>query len=368
MSDLGKLDRLRIKGFKSIRDIDLEMRDINVLLGANGAGKSNLISFFRFMNELVAKDLQFFVKTNGRAEKFLHFGSKVTEEISIFLHFRPNDYGCVLIPSSEGGLVFKSETCGFHGDEIGYGGGVKRHTLAKPGDEESGLPKESERRAGAPWWAVRHLTGWKVYHFHDTSDTAAVKKPCRISDVSKLRRDAGNLAAFLGFLNRRHPDAYEDILSTIRRVAGFIHDFILEPEPEDPNSIRLRWKHVGTDTYFDATDLSDGTLRFICLVTLLLQPNPPRTVILDEPELGLHPSALGLLASVIQSISHRTQIVCTTQSVTFANHFSWEDIVVVDRTDNASQFRRLSDQEVATWMETYSLGEMWEKNLIGGRP
>jgi len=142
----------------------------------------------------------------------------------------------------------------------------------------------------------------------------------------------------------------------------------LESERDNPQSIRLRWKHRGSDDTFDASDFSDGTLRFICLTTLLLQPRLPTIILLDEPELGLHPYALHLLAGMMRAASANTQIIASTQSVTLANQFSCEDLIIVDRVNDASQFRRLDEQELADWLDEYSIGELWEKNIIGGAP
>jgi predicted ATPase len=181
-----------------------------------------------------------------------------------------------------------------------------------------------------------------------------------------LRADAGNLAAFL--LAIRNTPSYSKIAGTIQRVAPFFQDFLLQPDRANPELVRLRWKHRGTDAYFDANDLSDGTLRFIALTTMLLQPQPPAIILLDEPELGLHPHAIHLLAGLLRSAARLTQIIVSTQSVTLANQFEYRDLVVVDRADECSRFRRLPDEEVRPWLDEYAIGDLWEKNLIGGTP
>ena len=342
MADLGKLTRLRLEGFKSIRSLDLELRDLNILIGANGAGKSNFVSFFRFMNKLAKNDLSLYVKQNGNADRFLHFGQKITSRIGINLSFASICYGCTLLPSIEGDFLIANETP--H---------LNRRNLTN-----------TERLEGIGG----HELDWGIHHFHDVGRSAKVKGLGRIHDILPLRENGENLAAFLAFVKAAHLDAYQDIVRTITRVAPFFHDFILEPEPENNDYIRLRWKHVGTDAYFDAHDLSDGTLRFICLATLLLQPNPPATILLDEPELGLHPYAVELLAGMMRSAAARTQVIAATQSVTLANQFGPEDLIVVDRVDNASVFRRLKEAEVADWLDQYRMGDLWQKNLIGGTP
>lgn len=365
MTDLGKLGRIQIEGYKSIRSLDMTMRGLNVLIGPNGSGKSNFVSFFKFVNKIIEKDLQVHIAQQGGSDKFLYFGEKTTKSLSFHIEFRPNAYGCKLVPTRQGGLVFEEEYCEFFAVKVGYSGGTKRYELAHAGDSESRLPSRASS-ASISGWVVSYLKDWKVYHFNDTSESSQIKKSASIFDNRMLRPDASNLAAYLHSI--QDSQEYNLIVKTIRRVAPFFQDFVLEPDKASPESVRLRWKHVGTDDYFDANDLSDGTLRFICLATLLLQPDLPKTILLDEPELGLHPFATQLLASMMRSVSARTQIIASTQSVTLANQFSWEDLIIVDRVDNASVFRRLTESEVMNWLDEFSVGDLWEKNLIGGTP
>jgi len=353
MANIGKLDRIQLKGFKSISNMDLEIRHLNILLGANGAGKSNFINWFRFMNQLVQKDLQFFVAQQGGADRFLHFGRKVTDAIEIQLLFKSNGYACTLVPDQTGGFIFKKEWISDADD--------KRIKLANRGDKESALPSCTD-----PIASQLVLSDWQIYHFHDTSDTAKVKQSGAIYDNERLRPQAENLAAFL--FSIQNTEQYQKIVQTIQRVAPFFHDFILKPEKTDPDSIRLRWKHRGTDDYFDANAFSDGTLRFICLTTLLHQPVLPLMILLDEPELGLHPYAMQLLAGMMRSVAHKTQIIASSQSVTLANQFEWQDLIIVEQPENASLFRRLNEEQIKVWLDNYRIGELWEKNLIGGTP
>jgi predicted ATPase len=363
MAKLGRLQHIKLEGFRSIRKLDLELAPLNILIGPNGAGKSNFISFFKFMNKLQEKELQLHVQTqlNG-ADRTLYFGRKTTSSIKIDLHFPPNSYRALLTATNDDGFVFAKEEAWFHANEIGYHGGDKVSKLAKVGAAESALPKPGSLRAAEHVSA--YVADWKVYHFHDTSDTAKVKGTYSIHANDRLMPNGDNLAAFLYGIH--DTEAYKRIVSTIQRVAPFFHDFIFKEEAND--MIRLRWKHKGSDDYFDATMLSDGTLRFICLTTLLLQPRLPTILLLDEPELGLHPFAIQLLAAMMRSASNATQIIASTQSVTLANEFSWEDLVVVDQKSNESLFRRLKEDEVKAWLDDYKVGDLWEKNVLGGTP
>lgn len=363
MAKLGRLQHIELSGFRSIKQLSLDLSPLNILIGANGAGKSNFISFFKFMNKLLEKELQLHVRTqlNG-ADRTLYFGRKVTDKLTIDLHFRPNSYRTTLVPTNDDTLVFASEFALFHGNEVGYAGGTKSRPLAGAGAQETGLPQPGS--ATPAQYVAAYLQDWKVYHFHDTSDTAKVKGTYSIHATERLMSQGENLAAFLNHI--KDTENYQRIVRTVQRVAPYFSDFIFQPEAND--MIRLRWKHKGSDDYFDGTMLSDGTLRFICMTTLLQQPSLPTMILLDEPELGLHPFAMQLLAGMMRSASENTQIIASTQSVTLANQFSWEDMVIVDQDSNGSQFRRLQQTEVSSWLEQYRLGDVWEMNVLGGTP
>jgi len=209
---------------------------------------------------------------------------------------------------------------------------------------------------------------WRRYHFHDTSETAGIRNASGTNQTQLLARDGENLSAFLHHIRGESPAHYQRIVATIQRVAPFFLDFVLQPEGKGGKFMRLCWRHRGSETIFDASDFSDGTLRFICLVTLFLQPQMPTLILLDEPELGLHPFALAILAGLIRSASDTTQVIASTQSVTFANQFAATDIIVVDQIDNASEFSRLDLERLQDWLGDYGVGELWEKNLLGGTP
>lgn len=359
------LDHLRVAGFKSIRDQEIDLRSLNLLIGANGAGKSNLIAVFELLHEIVAERLQVYVGKAGGAEPFLYFGSKTTEDVRLRLDFGDNAYECTLLHSVDS-LIFGEE--GIHYRGRGFARPVS--TMLGSGHEETRLNEESRKRSRKTVadHVLEAVESWRVYHFHDTSASARMKKTGDLEDNEYLREDAANLAAFLYRLERKEPDVYRNIVDTVRMVAPFFADFRLRPSRLNEDKIRLEWQERGSDAYFNAHALSDGTLRFICLATLLLQPDPPTTILLDEPELGLHPAAITVLAGLLGSASTKTQIVASTQSVTLVNQFEPEDLLVVDRRGPESVFRRLSEAEIDSWLDDYSLGELWEKNVLGGRP
>ena len=366
MSDIPThLKRVQVQGFKSIRELDLAMNPINILIGANGSGKSNFISLFTFLRNLSEGKLQTYVEKNGFANVFFHFGSKQTERITLQVDVSNNSYHVDFVHGeANDALVFEQEYCTFLGSNKPFyvKGSLGESGLLPDADTDSRPVREYTRN---------YLQNCRVYHFHDTSSTAAFKQAQKLSANTYLHSDAANLAPFLLFLQEHYLASYKDIITSIQTVAPFFHDFYLIPQGRmGDESLLLRWTHREHEAPFSANQLSDGTARFICMATLFLQPDElrPDTIVLDEPELGLHPAALEVLAEIIKATSKRTQVVCSTQSVTFANHFEPEDFIVVDQHKGVSVFSRLEPESLSVWLEDYGMGDIWNKNLIGGRP
>jgi predicted ATPase len=367
--------QLQIRGFLSIREATINFCPINLLLGANGAGKSNLLRLFQLLQSLADDSLQEHVARSGGASALLHYGRKHTDQIEVYLQFersqqRQNTYFCRLVPTAEDTLILAEEQLGFQDPkryDRPYTAPMRfRHpnsVLVRPDDWFS-----SERDIGLARHVRNCLRSYRVYHFHDTSESARIKQRCYLYDNESLHHDAGNLAAMLRRLRDDYPARYEHLLDLIRLAAPFFGEFVLEPITGE--YVQLRWRERGWDTIFSPHALSDGTLRFIALATLLNLPQEwlPATVIIDEPELGLHPYAINLLAGMIRSAAQHTQFLISTQSPVLVSHFEPEEVLITERRDGATVFQRLDREPLQVWLEDYSLGEIWEKNLIGGRP
>jgi len=325
----NRVEYITIQGFKSFKSVEnLKLNPVNVLIGANGSGKSNFLGVFEFLRSTVESKVNDYVERAGGADNVLHFGAKTTPKLFIKFgdprweyHFNPSFVGTFLISAA---------------------------TKIVPKD----------------------LASWNIYHIDDTSSSSPLKKTGKVDDNRFLRPDGSNLPAFLYFLKLMHESSYALIRKTVELVAPFFDDFILEPRNLAPDTIRLEWRHKSSDQYFDVASLSDGTLRFIVLATLMLQPVElrPSIILLDEPELGLHPSAITLLASLIKQAAVDTQVIVSTQSPRLVDHFEPEDIIVAERENGATTLRRLTSEPLKAWLEDYSLGELWEKNEFGGRP
>ncbi len=372
-----QIDKITLRGFKSIKDLqDFPLKSLNILIGANGAGKSNFIDFFRLLRAIIDNNLTGFVKEHGGSDGFFFLGPKYTRRISARLEFGQHVWQFNLVPTSSAELMFE-------GLQIDYAGGseaggatysaserVREPFFMGPYDWESESGKFLIRVLDAMDLNISEVVrSWVVYHFHDTSMLALMRRPGSVRDNEYLRSDAGNLAAFLLMLRDAHPVTYEKIRDTIRLANPFLEDFKLRPQPSKGDvQIQLEWTQKGSDYPFNASQLSDGTLRFIALTTALLQPKPPITILLDEPELGLHPYALNLLAGLLKKAATKTQVIVSTQSAPLLDNFEAEDVIVVERENGASTFKRQSSGELVEWLKNYSLGELWQKNVIGGRP
>ncbi len=359
MTNSNQLTKIVLKGFKSIAECELELGALNVLIGCNGAGKSNFIAFFKMIQQMLEDNLQVFVSRQGGPDSILHFGRKITETMFIELHFGNNGYQASFEATNDNRLMIAEESFLWNMCDPKY---------VASGQFESQVKKGTG--TGIDKYVVPAMSNWRVYHFHDTSDSALVKQSHKINDNLYLRPDARNLAAFLYLLKNKYEPNYQRIVKTIRLVAPFFGDFVLRPSTENKESIELEWNERGQDLPFKAHDLSDGTLRFICLATVVLQPAKlqPETILIDEPELGLHPYAIATLAALIRSLSKDKQVIISTQSVELLNEFDPEDVIVVDRSEGKSLFRRLDPDALSSWLTDYSLGELWKKNLLGGRP
>ncbi|RPI75202.1 MAG: recombinase RecF [Desulfobacteraceae bacterium] len=362
------LDNISISGFKSIRSIkELQLGKLNIMVGANGAGKSNFISFFKMLRAMSEERLSSFITENGGADGFFFGGPKETPRIEAHLKFGQNEYRFALVPTASVAMMVEWENTLYTG-----GGGWKSHP---GGGIESQLKKWKGKESkyggylSAESYVYEAVSSWLVYHFHDTSMTAPVRRDQSVRDWRELNPDASNIAAFLLWLRNQHDDIYEKIRDIIRLIAPFFDDFVLEPENKGNNEVvRLEWQQKGSSFPFQPWQFSDGTIRFICLATALLQPTPPSTVVIDEPELGLHPFALDVLSGLFREASERTQLIVSTQSVTLLNHFEPDEAIVVDREKGASRFQRLDAPSLTAWLEDFSLGELWQKNVIDGGP
>jgi len=376
------LHALQVQGFKSFSSTsatNVTFNSINLLIGANGSGKSSLLSLFSFVQTLAKMSLNSVGTVLGQASDFLFYGPKNTPAFSILLVFKSQNlqleysFTCE-INKTRSHLFLIDEKISWQTDSIEPK--LLEHLEAHT--ESLLLSRKQEPAVQALNSCLEKI---HAFHFQDTSFDAPLRQAAKLQDDQQLEPNARNLAAIL-YRMRSQPSNekyYRLLRSVIQQVFRQFDDFILEPNLEK-QMIALKWSEVGANDYnFSAHQVSDGTLRFMAMVTLLLQPPEylPHIIILDEPELGLHPTGLSLLAALLEQASQHCQLIIATQSGDLLNHFSIKDIIVIDRTQvvedqyltqYATRLSRKNESELAVWLKDYTLHELWDKNVLGGKP
>ncbi len=332
------MDYISISGYKSIKDERIALQPINILIGANGSGKSNFISFFDFLNRLYHRKLNNFIALKGGANKILHKGQKVSNKIEFKISFNDgaNAYSCRLRPSGEG-FIFIYEDLVYDDNNWNI----------SQSEKEARVKISDVYRAK---YVRRYLNGLRKYHFHDTGDNSPFTHLNHTqNDTHYLYSDGKNLAAFLYHIQATNTIVYNRIIKTIQSIAPYFSDFYFQPNQE--NYMALQWTDKYSDVVYGVNDLSDGTIRFIALTTLFLQVQLPDSIVIDEPELGLHPTAIAKLAGMIKSAAAKgCQVIVATQSTDLVSHFLPEDIITVDQVNGESKFKRLDSNELEEWM------------------
>ena len=376
------IDQVRIQGFRSLADVELSgIPKAAVLIGANGSGKSNFIRFFQMLSWMLGpRRLGEFVAMQGGADDQLFGGSKRSPQMSATVTMQTTaiepatmqpslvryDYRISLAQAQPDRLIFTEEAFRGPTDEnwqyLGSG-----HTEAKIVEEISPYAPLANYRFTTQF-IVSLLRSCSVYQFHDTSDGSNFKTSWDVEDNNHLLSHGGNLAAVLHWLERKDIKRYDRICQHISRILPGFDRFVIE---ENYGKVLLRWKSEKTDKTFGAHLTSDGSLRFFALVTLLNLPSEmlPDVLLLDEPELGLHPAAIALIGGMIKALARERQVIVATQSPLLVDAFDLDEIFVLDMEDGRTEFRKLAQEDYRVWLdESFTSGELWQKNLLGGRP
>ncbi len=365
---MNYLQKVRLKNFRSIRKMDLELKRLNVMIGANGAGKSNFVGFFKMLEELSLQRLEEYAGLQSSSPGFFFYGNRnygIDCDLSLSLNEQPVGYEFILKPNNEDQLVFTEEKIVY--EEKSYSLGIGHRESHLYVDSGNKVRNKLSRQVG------EMMKKWQVFQFHETSK---MRSTHYIHDNLSLLGDGSNLAPYLLVIKGKYPNHYRKIIRTIQLIMPYFKDFELEPLRLNSDQNRLDWREAASNARFSAVNFSDGSLRFAALATLLLQPQEmmPALVLIDEPELGLHPMAVRLLAAMIKAASGSTQIILATQSKTLVDEFQPEDIVVLERQMDdetgyfCSNFRRLDAEALEKWLVDYRLGDIWDKDLFGGRP
>ena len=363
----ARIKSVTIEGFRSLKNIQhLELPQLTVLIGANGAGKSTLIRFFEMLSWMLkAKNLQEFVLRHGGGDDQFFMGARKTSRIHAELCMETrsgqNDYRFNLAHISAGDTVMVMN------EAFRY---APRHTQNEVTwteidavGKESSLLNRTDKTAKT---IINLLRQCSTYQFHDTSFNAAIHNRWDVTESFRLRSDGGNLAAVLLGLRNGDRKRYELIVKQIGRVLPAFKDFVLE---EEAGKVLLRWVGRQSDKVFGSHLTSDGSLRLFCLLTLLNLPPErlPDVLFFDEPELGLHPHAITLVAEMFKRLSKKRQIFIATQSPYLVDCFELENIIVASASNGETVLRNLPREHYQRWLdEEYQLSDIWLQQAAGG--
>ena len=374
MSNL--IESVRIRGFRSLANIEIKNLSMaTVLIGPNGSGKSNFVRFFEMMSWMIgARRLGEFVQQQGGADDQLFGGSRESPllegELALRTDVGRNDYRFSLAYAHPDRFMFTDEALRFSRKGLGteatwqhLGSGHTEARLVEV-SEPAEVPEVSEKTARV---LVSLLNQCAVYQFHDTSNDSKLKKNWDVEDNAYLRAHGGNLAAILYRLEHEDRQRLDTICGHIKRVVPGFDRFQIE---ESFGKALLRWKLRGMDKTIGAHLTSDGTLRFFALVTLLNLPTQmlPDVLLLDEPELGLHPAAVALVGDMIKVLTKERQVIVATQSPSLVDAFAIDEVIVLELQEGQTNACRFEENAFQDWLDDYTTGELWQKNLLGGRP
>jgi predicted ATPase len=373
---MNRIESIHIRGFRSLADVEIKaLGDVTVLIGPNGSGKSNFVRFFELMSYMLSsRQLGLFVGRKGGADDQLFRGRRVTSHLHLGISIRTdkgsNDYEFSLVWGNPDRFLFTEERFRYSQDgfptkgewqELGSGHTEALIVEAAQG-EVDGINRTTAR-------VILHLL-WNcaTYHFHDTSEESDFKEWWDAQDSTYLRSNGGNLAPVLLRLQREDIRRFELITKQVRRILPTFERFDIR---EIGGRAFLAWKQWDSDKLIGAHLTSDGSLRFFALVTLLNLPPEmlPSVILLDEPELGLHPEAIELVGAMIRRVGLERQVIVATQSPTLVDVFDLDQVIVLDLDDGRTICRQLDPADYQQWLDDdFALSELWWKNVLGGNP
>ena len=371
---LERIESIHVKGFRSLADVKLDsIPNPMVLLGTNGAGKSNVLRFFEMLKEMAHLRLGEFTLRQGGADDQLFGGARSTQQIEATVFFRTtlgrSRFTFVLQYAHPDRFIITGEQFRSPDPEDSSEDDPVYLFFDQPIGHESACVQESRSSTADMRLtkAVELLADCGHYQFHDTSDCAPVKTRWDVEDNHRLLGHGGNLASVLLSLQENEAPRFDLIC---KQLAQVVPDFNGFQNVENYGKTILRWRSKGTGKTMGAHLTSDGSLRCFQLVTLLNLPDTllPRVVLLDEPELGLHPAAIALVSHMAKSLARRCQVIIATQSPHFVDAFGFEDMIVLELRDGRTETTRPDPSRFGRLLKNYSTGELWWKGVLGGYP
>jgi predicted ATPase len=379
-----KIKRIKIHGFKSLKEIDFELRPLNVLIGPNNGGKTNFLDFFAFLSEAAHEQLQDAIARRGGFHSLVFAGYADPKNQKLFWEIQCEtpivenpriSYKTTLTStlSFPPGTKVEEESLG--GQDLG----VRKRPfsdlekilaghkiLEKPKLKEEELVIAQEPKELVEFMFRDYMRSWTIYEF-STAENSPLRREQSLKADIRISPTGDNLASVLHNLREQgqYREAYNEIIKTLKAAFPAFKDLHF-PSGGGEGKIIIRWEE-GFRRDFSANVLSDGVLKFLCLATLLLSSDPPDIICIDEPEIGLHPGLIGLVAEMLVAASEKTQLIVATHSPQLITHLKPEDVVVVERENGATVLKRLPAEQLQSWLRDFTLGELWLTGVIGGR-
>lgn len=360
------IQRVVVENFKSIKRADITFEGLDVLIGLNGSGKSNLLSFFSMLGHVRTGNLQGFVQSrSGGASSLLHRGPDISQAMSWRLEFDRtpwrNVYAATLEYSADDSLIFKSEFVEARRQDQAFPLQVPLESNSRE-SRMNDADAVTQPNIRAVWTSMRDV---RYYQFHNTSYTSRIRQRREAESSFQLWDDAGNLATFLYRLRQDYSDCYKTIIASCREALPWFDSFVWPEIAAGTQSLRLTMKERSGEN-FAAHQISDGTLRFFALVTLLCQPVDlsPAFICIDEPELGLFPAAISKIADLMLFRRNAgVQILLATQSRELLRFLNVSPVVAERESPDSpeTRFRRLSPVDLDLWYDEYTQGAEHER-------
>ena len=367
-----KLKSLAVSNFRSLADARLPLHDLNVIVGPNGSGKTALLEVLHMVHCASQRELSKFLDERGGFQAVLHrTNGRVHDALmQIRIEFDAQSEQKSLDPDTFV-MTLADQTVGYVVRE------ALLEKLTPKGNREGAL-----RLHGGPdtatelaYFAVggdasppimKFLAGIRLYGALDVGPRSIVRLPQTLTPAQAPGPNGEHLYSALYNLRISAPEIFERLTVLLQQsFPGFKR---LELPVVGAGQVTLAWYERDSNTPFYANQLSEGTLRYLWLVTILLTPQRPPLLLLDEPELSLHPALLRLLAALLQDAALTTQIVVATQSSDLIGWLMPEEVLIADKEDGKTLFTWAADLDLKAWLDEYTLRDLWLMGNLGGRP
>jgi predicted ATPase len=401
-------DYIKIERFRTFKKVELEMPRLAVLIGPNGGGKSNLLDLLMLMAEAGRGELAVGVNKRGGFRN-IAFGFDSSHEVRVEFRFREalgQVSQTLTLPMSEApekealdirfrvglrglGVNFRvseehlrvespdGPADGLEIDRDERGTEFRKRIESIPMFEEQKLVESVELaifqvrdkdKYEESWAVLRQFQGMVFYRDIDVGPESPVRQPALVTTGIRLSPDGRNLSSALYSIQQEYPDVWGEILEILKTAyPGFAK--ITVPAGGGDGKVHLRWfEEPYQREGVTANLLSDGTLKLLCLIAILMSPDPPPLICIDEPELGLHPDWIKLVAEMLQSASARTQLIVATHSPQIVAGLDPEQVIVTEKIDGETNLTRLERRDLEKWLKDFNLSDLWLAGHLGGHP